>query len=217
LIASAEVIVPSRFFSFFRRLKLRGVSTPFGGASWELRESDREIVRGLLIYLEGRRVLKTDSADEDYEHVTLSVIEIRKELTTTLQRLHHKSPATEPIRRLRRACEEFLTRYAPAGSFGYDFFVGLGRLRGIFGVELSTLTSASRLPFPAELGALLAPQEDLPDDTPFALPQPPRVIYLDPDPEALPEPIREAWREERARRTRATHTDQEESDSGTEP
>ena len=88
----------SRLLAFFRRFKLRGVSTPFGGASFELRESDRKILRDLLIELEGRRVLKTDFADEDYEHVTLSVIEIRKELTTILQRLHDKSPATEPIR-----------------------------------------------------------------------------------------------------------------------
>jgi hypothetical protein len=205
-----------RLLSFFRRFRLLGISTPFGGASWALRESDREILRDLLIYLEGRRVLKTPFADEDYQYVTLSVIEIRKELTTTLQRLHDRSPAADPIRRLRRACEEFLTRYAPAGGFGYDFYVGLGRLRGLFSVELTTLASASRVPFPAELAALLAPEEDLPDDATFGVRQPPRVIYADPDPESLPEPIREEWREERSRRARATRPQQEENDAGTE-
>lgn len=135
-----------RLAAFFRRIRVSGVNVGIpgvGGVSVGLAEPERKAIRDLLVFLEGRRVLRVSYADEDREFAVRSVLEIREELTRTLQRLPESSPATESVRQLRRACEEFLTVYA-RDAFWVGFFVGLGRLRGLFGSELERLSEVNR-------------------------------------------------------------------------
>jgi hypothetical protein len=186
----------SRVAAFFRRIRVSGVNVGIpgvGGVSVGLAEPERKAIRDLLVFLEGRRVLRVSYADEDREFVVSSVLEIREELTRTLQRLPESSPATESVRQLRRACEEFLTVYA-RDAFWVGFFVGLGRLRGLFGSELERLGEVTGLKLPHELKEVGPPKTDFPDDAAFDVLRPPWEI--DP-PEQSPETIRKSWEQER--------------------
>jgi hypothetical protein len=189
----------SQLAAFLRRIRVSGVNVGIpgvGGVSVGLAEPERKAIRDLLVFLEGRRVLRVSYADEDRELVVRSVLEIREELTKTLQRLPESSPATESVRQLRRACEEFLTVYA-RDAFWVAFFVGLGRLRGLFGSELERLSEVTGLQLPNELNDVGPPKTDLPDDAEFELLRLPGEI--DPS-EQSPETIRKLWEQERRRK-----------------
>jgi hypothetical protein len=107
------------------------------GAGWEWPDSEREIVRELIVFLEDRRALSAPEALEVEGHVVESVLRIRAELTRTLQRLSGDSGAAVSVRALRDSCHAFL--YAIQGrshfsGFDYRFLVDLGQLRGVFAV-----------------------------------------------------------------------------------
>jgi hypothetical protein len=88
--------------------RLTGVSTPLGGLSWATAESDAEIVRRSISFLEDRRVLFNPYEYEDQNHCIASVIEIRRFLTHELGRLDKTHPLYERFEEMRAACREFL-------------------------------------------------------------------------------------------------------------
>lgn len=57
--------------------RITGISIPVFGVSWNLPESDREIVRETLIFLEDRRALYNDFAHELDHEVSQSVPNLR--------------------------------------------------------------------------------------------------------------------------------------------
>ena len=64
---------------------LTGFSTPFFGVSWNPPETDRNVVRKLITFLEDRRALYNPYNIEMPIFVDQSLLEIRKELTKILQ------------------------------------------------------------------------------------------------------------------------------------
>src|SRR5262249_22754147 len=98
---------------------------------------------------EDRRVLFNPEYLEVQAQVDNSVIDIRRELTEALQQLGPTSPAVPPIRSMRAACRRyldnprqrfrFMDRGEDSDSNDPGFFVALGELRAIFGVELKQL------------------------------------------------------------------------------
>ena len=75
---------------------LTGISTPFFGVSWHPPETDREIARKVITFLEDRRALYNPYNIETPMFVNQSLIEVRKELTTTLQRISKSDPINYP-------------------------------------------------------------------------------------------------------------------------
>jgi hypothetical protein len=67
--------------------RLTGISTPFGGASWQPAELEIEGARRVLVFLEDRRVLYDPCEMEVPDHCVRSVIEIRHCLTEELGKL----------------------------------------------------------------------------------------------------------------------------------
>lgn len=94
------------FMSIARRVN--GISTPFGGVSWNPTEDKRDIVRRLVTRLEDKRVLYNDYHDEYGPWVEESVIEMRSILTEILQTCSDDDKLAEPIRAMRAACRKFL-------------------------------------------------------------------------------------------------------------
>jgi hypothetical protein len=94
-------------------LRIRGISTPIFGISWNPPESEREIVRRLITYLEDRRSL-IYPLSRLHSHSPLricdSILEIRRELTKTMQQLSEDSKAVPHIRAMRAACLQFLDK-----------------------------------------------------------------------------------------------------------
>jgi hypothetical protein len=92
-----------------RRPKITGVSLPVGGIQWEWTPSEREVLRHLIINLEGRRVLRSKHNHETKALVEISIQAMRGELTEALKGLPEASKAAPAIYAMREACEEFLT------------------------------------------------------------------------------------------------------------
>ena len=67
--------------------KLTGVSTPFGGFSWQVQESEVIQAQRIVSFLEDRRVLFAPDALETPEHCVDSIFAIRSFLTNELCKL----------------------------------------------------------------------------------------------------------------------------------
>ena len=157
--------------------RLSGLSLPVigGGIQWTPTESEREIVRKLLAFLEDRRVLYVDYRLEVEHEVTDSVKQIRDELTKGLQDLPAESKSAGPIRAMRAACRKFLTEphpnfrnlmrhgYGPRHHMDMDgdpgFFVALGELRATFGIQIAALAFTHDIDVERELASILPAEE----------------------------------------------------------
>lgn len=111
------------------------------GLTWDWVESDAEIVRRLLVFLEDRRALAYDHHREDMGYVVESVLLIREKLVTALQELAPDSGAAHSVRVMRDACLVFLDRTRGEPQWGFDaaFVSALSELRTIFSLYCRAL------------------------------------------------------------------------------
>ena len=96
----------------FKRMakSLTGISTPVFGVSWNWNppESERNIVRKLITFLEDRRALYNPYNIETPMWVMESVLEIRKKITEVLGTLDENSGISPHLRAMRAACRKFM-------------------------------------------------------------------------------------------------------------
>ncbi len=139
--------------------RLTGFQTPLFGISWTPPASDRESIRKLITFLEDRRVLYQDHHREITPHVTRSVLEIRDELTRTLQELSEDSAASPSIRAMRAACRRFLdeTTKWHRDYMEPPIWMALGELRGQFGLHLAQLCVKYGIDVESEIASILPP------------------------------------------------------------
>jgi hypothetical protein len=121
---------------------IKGISTPIGGISFEIPESDKEIIRKLLFFLEDRRVLFQSVCREYSIHVDESVLKIREQLTETLTKINEDSFFYEDLKKLRNACRKYLeiqssnkiiknfTKYVELDEFRKTFYLILKKWIG---------------------------------------------------------------------------------------
>jgi hypothetical protein len=119
--------------------RITGVSTPVFGVSWNPPQSERDIVRHVIVFLEDRRALYASFVDEIEHEVSHSVLDIRDMLTNELQQLSEKSPAAFPLRAMRVACREYLDNTRKQYGPRFGFLVHLGRLRTVMGYHVAHL------------------------------------------------------------------------------
>jgi len=142
---------------------LTGISTPFGGVSWKPPETERGVVRKLLVFLEDRRALYNPYDIEMPVYVDRSIIEIRHKLTEILESLDEKSEASQHIHAMRAACRKFLNQTSGTQTrnryFGMHrdefFFAALGELRAIFGIHIAQLCVKYGIDIEEELVSIL--------------------------------------------------------------
>ncbi|HKA52413.1 MAG TPA: DUF6650 family protein [Candidatus Binatia bacterium] len=137
--------------------RITGVSLPIFGVSWNPPESERKIVRGLLLVLEDRRALFNDYAFEIEHEVSQSVLQIRSEITTTLQRLPEDSEAVGSLRAMRAACREYLDNTRRGFGPRFQFMLELGKLRALFGQQIAYLAVKYGLDIEGDLASILPP------------------------------------------------------------
>lgn len=94
------------------RANFTGISTPLVGLSWQANISEKEVVRKLFVYLEDKRSLYAARYASAHmgrpEHLTQSVIEIRKQVTATMQEVSFPEEVKKVLESMRAACREFL-------------------------------------------------------------------------------------------------------------
>jgi hypothetical protein len=123
---------------------------PVGGVGFETTEGDRDVVRGLFIFLEDRHILSIEPHDDvGPDHIVDSVREVREELVDSAKRLTAKSVAAEPILRMREVCAEYL--HWRAASSREALFIGIGRIQGVFAAEVRRLARLYDLEMPRRL------------------------------------------------------------------
>jgi hypothetical protein len=147
--------------------RLTGISTPFGGASWEPAEMEIAAARRVIAFLEDRRVLYEPSEMEVPSHCVHSVIEIRHRLSDELGKLDgSSSELAASLRAMRAACRKFLERvgadgrdgihYANSGGYqSWTFGSALGELRGAFGVHVARIAAAFKLDVEDRLASIV--------------------------------------------------------------
>jgi hypothetical protein len=123
---------------------LTGFSTPFFGVSWTPPETDRDVVRKLITFLEDRRALYNPYNIETPMFVDQSLLEIRIELTGTLQRIGDNPDISPNLRAMRAACRKYLNEVGDTDrpKFHYrefESFAALGELRAVFGIHIAQL------------------------------------------------------------------------------
>jgi hypothetical protein len=141
--------------------RITGFSTPVFGLSWNPPETQRDIVRRLVAFLEDRRALYVDYVMEFGPWVEKSVLETRAELTDVLKRCPEEQALTEPIRAMRTACRKFLDRMGSPSSKQRRFYPNdalmwqaLGEMRGVFGLHLARLCAGFGVDVEPELAAI---------------------------------------------------------------
>jgi len=144
---------------------LTGISTPVFGISWNPPETEREIVRKLLVFLEDRRTLYNPYNIETPMFVDQSLIEIRKELTSTLQRIGDNPDISPHLRAMRAACRKYLNEVGdqtrPRFSYrDFEVFASLGELRTIFGIHIAQLAVKYGIDIEQELASILPMIDD---------------------------------------------------------
>lgn len=144
--------------------RITGISVPVFGLSWQPPESERKVVRDVLVFLEDRRALYNDFAHEIEEQVSESVLQIRSELTNAIRRLPDESKATASFRAMRAACRQYLddTQVRDCPRF-FGAMAELGRLRATFGFHVACLALQYGIDVEGELATIL-PAEPVPDD-----------------------------------------------------
>src|ERR1700739_2120823 len=146
--------------------RLTGISTPFGGASWQPAEMEIATARRVVAFLEDRRVLYEPGEMEVPSHCVHSVIEIRHCLSDELGKLDGGSELAASLRAMRAACRKFLERGAPDGRDGihyansggyhsWTFGSALGELRGAVGVHVARIAAAFKLDVEDRLASIL--------------------------------------------------------------
>ena len=151
--------------------RLTGISTPFGGASWQPAELEIAGARRVIAFLEDRRVLYDPCQMEVPDHCVSSVIEIRHCLSDELGKLEGGSELAAGLRAMRAACRKFLERVGSDGREGIRYASGggvqswtfgsaLGELRGTFGVHVAKIAAAFKLDVEDKLASILPANAD---------------------------------------------------------
>ncbi len=152
--------------------RLAGVSMLGFGASWRAPEPERVAVRDVITALEDKRALYSQAVWEEPSHVVQSLLKIRDELTNDLKRVGDNSPAKDSFRIMRAACRDFLTLNSAKAQehnrgmmheTGYqqeEFFIGLGKLRAIFGQQLAVLGYLYGVDIKESLATMLPPEAE---------------------------------------------------------
>lgn len=151
------------------RGRLTGLSvTAVGGVSWQPLESDRDVVRRLLTYLEDRRVLYVPSECELPNHWVMSVLDIRRYLTELLETTADRPQVADSLRAMRAACRRFVEQAGSiaarhevnahvSGTPSWTFNQSLGELRAVMGVHIALLADRYGLSVEDQLAVTLPP------------------------------------------------------------
>lgn len=140
-------------------IKVTGVSTPFGGISWEYTEAEKKGVQELFFFLETKRILVNPVEMEIKQWCIQSAIEIKQKLTELHSQYDFSNHTTNCMRSMIDACNDFLDKLGDVKETGILYKNGNGdwsdstfssamkQFRKIFRDNINSLSSAYNLTF----------------------------------------------------------------------
>ena len=90
------------------KYELNGISTPFGGISWNKSISAKDKFSFLLIYLESKRILVNPIEMEKKEWCIKSILEIKDQLVSITKDTAFKKDDLSIIRNMIEDCNQYL-------------------------------------------------------------------------------------------------------------
>jgi hypothetical protein len=151
------------------RVRPTGVSLPPGfGVQWEFVDSDKELARRAIVFLENRRLLFGLRHLEDEMECVKSAIEIRHELTALIPATRPGGGLEQSLRAMRAACIQFVNAAGPGamnfrgwhGDSAGPFGQALGELRSLMGIQIALVVSRYDLEIEEELASIFPPTDD---------------------------------------------------------
>lgn len=143
-------------------MRLTGTSGFGFGASWEYRDSDAEIARRVLTFLEDRRLLWVDLSYELPEECFRSAAATREAITREMQTRGIGSELSGVLNQIRMLLADFMTmsprsrEWQHGFPYGADeFSVRLGELRAAVGERLAWIVSVYRLDVDERLASII--------------------------------------------------------------
>lgn len=142
--------------------RINGVSTPIFGISWNPENTEKDMVRNLIIFLEDRRVLLYEEEREGADHCRVSVEKIRETITEFLQEFHTDESLVKQVRKFRTACRKFCDKVG-AIDFSQEpqpvqrsiLNTELSALRKVAGITVGSLAISYGLDVEDELAAII--------------------------------------------------------------
>lgn len=146
--------------------RLTGISTPIFGAQWQPPESEVQVAKRVITFLEDKRVLFAPFDCEFSPHCIKSVLDIRAFLTKELSPLNKKRPLALSLSAMRAACRKYIDAFPPDRAstnrwhhphYGDDpqLFAALGELRGVFGIHIAQIAAQHGLDIEPQLATTL--------------------------------------------------------------
>lgn len=89
-------------------IKITGVSTPFGGISWEYNENEKSAIRKLFIFLESKRLLVDPISMEFPDQCAQSAIEIKHFIVELLIGSPFSSETEKCLSSMINECNDYL-------------------------------------------------------------------------------------------------------------
>jgi hypothetical protein len=149
------------------KVRPTGFSLPAFGLQWEFVQSDKDVARTAVIYLEDRRVLFGDRDMEDGYYCLMSALEIRQRLTGLIPTASPGGGVEQSLRAIRAACTRFANRAGPeANNFRSfndvgtnQFGLALGELRSLVGIQVALLVGQFDLEVEEDLLSIFPPPD----------------------------------------------------------
>lgn len=95
------------------KYEFSGISTPFGGISWNKTNSVKDKFSFLLVYFESKRILVNPIEMEKKEWCIESVLEMKKQLVSITEDTAFKKEDLSIIRNMIKACNHYLDTVSP--------------------------------------------------------------------------------------------------------
>lgn len=151
------------------KVRPTGFSIPPGfGVQWEFAESDKEIARKAIIFLENRRLLFGERHMEDEMVCVRSAIEIRNRLTDLIPSAREGGGVEQSLRAVRAACTQFVNQAGQEarnfrgfhGAGANPFGQALGELRSLVGIQLALLVDHYKFKVEENLLSIFPPSDE---------------------------------------------------------
>lgn len=149
------------------KVKIKSLSLGLtgGGLGWDIDATELRAARGLLAFLEDRRILFNPPEIERRREIDISVDEIRSYCTGLIPTVSESAPVASAARGIRQACRRFLNDadlgMTRAGKDESRFFLALGEFRGAVGLHVAAVSKTYDIEIEPDLASLQpAPDDD---------------------------------------------------------
>jgi hypothetical protein len=150
------------------KVRPTGFSLPPGfGVQWEFADSDRNIARKAIAFLENRRLLFGDRHYEDELECVRSAIQIRDKLSELIPLASEGGGVEQSLRAVRAACTQFVNKAGPGasnfrglhGGTANLFGQALGELSSLVGIQVALLADRYKLAVEEGLMSIFPPPD----------------------------------------------------------